>query len=92
MSSRIFFAPNNTDWKQAYMAAILEKDYGQIPGLIQKAREKLSERLRELLVGGSVPCDEAEAIHDALYMLQALLISLSYRDEASGRVASTEAC
>jgi hypothetical protein len=92
MSSRIFLAPNNPDWKQAYMAAILEKDYGQIPGLIHKAREKLSERLRELLAGGSVPCDEAEAIHDALYMLQALLRSLSYRDEAGEWAASTEDC
>jgi hypothetical protein len=90
MSSRIFFAPNSPDWKQAYMAAILEKDYGQIPGLIQKARAKLSERLREPLVGGSVPCDEAEAIHDALYMLQALLRSLSYRDQAGERASRNQ--
>ncbi len=82
MSSRIFFVPENPDWKKAYMAVVLEKDRARLPGLIHEARKKLSDRLHELRVSGPVPCDEIEAIHDALYFIQALSSSLAYRDEA----------
>ena len=81
MSSRIFTAPDNLAWKRAYMAAVLEKDRRRVIELIPEARTKLYERLRELKEAGSVPCDEVEAIDDALYQLQALQSSLSYRDE-----------
>ena len=66
------------------MAAVLEKDCVRIPGLIEYANERLGERLRELLIVGPVPCDETEAIHDALYMLQALRSSLLYREDETG--------
>lgn len=82
MSSRIFAASENLDWKRAYMAAVLEKDRNRLPVLIQIARESLCARLREIWATGPVPCEEIEAIHDALYLLQALLSSLSYRDDA----------
>jgi len=82
MSSRIFSVPETLDWKQAYMAAILEKDRSCVTGLIQQAREKLATRLRELTAMGPHPSDEIEAIHDAFYLLQALQSSLPYRDEA----------
>jgi len=82
VSSRIFCAPDSLEWKKAYMAAVLEKDRRRLPGLIHEAREKLSKRLRELWLVGAVPCEEVAAIDDALYLLQALLNSLSYRDEA----------
>jgi len=81
MSSRIFSAPETLEWKKAYMAAVLEKDRARLPELIQKAREKLAERMRELWAAGSAPREEVEAIHDALYLLQALRSSLSYRDD-----------
>ena len=81
MSSRIFSAPDKLEWKKAYMAAVLEKDRRLLPGLIQEARQKISERLRELWVVGPVPCEEIAAIDDALYLLQALLTSVRYRDE-----------
>ena len=80
MSSRIFSAPDNLEWKRAYMAAVLEKERTRLPDLIQDAVEKLSDRLRELWVAGPVPSEEIEAIHDAFYLLQALRSSLSYRD------------
>ena len=83
MSSRIRVMPDDLDWKRAYMAAIYEKDRARIPGLIADAREKLALRLRELRALGLVLCDEVEAIHDASYMLQALLSSLAYRDECA---------
>lgn len=81
MSSRIFFAPENLDWKKAYMAAVLEKDRVRLPDLIQDALEKLAHRLRELSGMGLVPSDEIEAIHDAFYLLQALRSSLPYRNQ-----------
>lgn len=80
MSSRIFSAFENLDWKKAYMTAVLEKDRNRLPVLIQEAVEKLSDRLRELCAIGPVGSDEIEAIHDALYLLQALRSSLLYRD------------
>lgn len=82
MSSRIFSMPDALDWKQAYMAAILEKDRSRVPYLVGKATEYLSARTRELEMSGLVPCEEIEAIHDALYLLHALHTSLAYRDDA----------
>ncbi|HXJ88858.1 MAG TPA: hypothetical protein VMS18_18720 [Candidatus Binatia bacterium] len=82
MSSRIFSVPENLDWKKAYLAAVLEKDCKRLPGLIHDAMQKLSARLRELWAAGPIPSEEIEAIHDALYLLEALLSSLSYRDES----------
>lgn len=83
MSSRIFSSPESLDWKKAYMAAVLEKDRTRLPELVREARELLSERLRQLWTTGPVPSEEIEAIHDALYLLQALLSSLSYREETN---------
>lgn len=83
MSSRIFHQPESLDWKQAYMAAVLEKDRKRLPGLIQEANQKLSGRLREMRAAESFPWEEIEAIHDALYLLDALLSSLSYREETA---------
>ena len=80
MSTYIPTVPENREWKQAYMAAILEKDRSRVTGLIHEAREKLSTRLGEL-TAESFPADEIEAIHDADYLLQALQSSLSYRDD-----------
>ena len=82
MASRISAVPEDRDWKQAYMAAILEKDRSRVNGRIHTARKKLETRLHELEVG-LVPCDEIDAIHDAFYLLQALQSSLSYRDDLS---------
>ena len=80
MSSRIVSVPENLDWKRAYTAAVLEKDRARLPRLVDEAIQKLRLRLRDLCRTGPVPTDEIEAIHDALYLLQALLSSLSYRD------------
>ncbi|HET7438562.1 MAG TPA: hypothetical protein VFJ56_03630 [Nitrospira sp.] len=81
MSSRIYSVPESLAWKKAYVAAVLEKDRKRLPGLIQEATRKLSERLHELWATGPVPSDEIEAIDDALYLLHALRSSLAYRDD-----------
>ncbi len=86
MSSRILAAPENLDWKKAYLAAVLESDRTQVPELVKRARQKLSQRLHELWGADAVPCEEVEAIDDALYLLDALLSSLSYRYDAVQRI------
>ena len=80
MSTHISIVPESVAWKQAYLAAILEKDRNRVVGLIADARLQLSNRLVEL-AGHSFTYDEIEAIHDADYLLQALQSSLSYRTD-----------
>jgi hypothetical protein len=80
MSAHISAVPESLAWKQAYLAAILEKDRTRVVSLIQDARSKLSHRLEEL-TGHTFTFDEIEAIHDADYLLQALESSLSYRTD-----------
>jgi len=85
MSSPILSLPESLAWKQAYMAAILEKNRGEINKRIDDAREKLYARLREITVGEGGPFykheheEEIEAIHEADYLLEALRSSLAYR-------------
>ena len=80
MSTYISAVPENLEWKQAYMAAVLEKDRTRVVGLIHDARSKLATRLDEL-AAESYSHDEIEAIQDADYLLQALQSSLLYRKD-----------
>jgi hypothetical protein len=80
MSTYISAVPENLEWKQAYMAAVLEKDRTRVVDLIQDARSKFATRLEEL-AAESYSHDEIEAIQDADYVLQALQSSLSYRND-----------
>ena len=80
MSTRIAAFPENLEWKQTYMAAVLERGRTRVVTLIYDARKKLSNRLHERQTTPSW-CDENKAIHDADYLLQALHNSLSYRDD-----------
>lgn len=80
MAAQIFAVPETIAWKEAYVAAMLEKDRTRVVGLIVDARSKLCSRLEEL-AGERFSHDEIEAIHDADYLLQALESSLSYRTD-----------
>lgn len=80
MSTYISAVPENLEWKQAYMAAVLEKDRTRVVGLIHDARSKFATRLDES-AAESYSHDEIEAIQDADYVLQALQSSLSYRND-----------
>ena len=80
MSTHISAVPENIEWKQAYLAAVLEKDRTRVVGLIQDAKSKFATRLDEL-AAESYSHDEIEAIQDADYLLQALQSSLSYRND-----------
>jgi hypothetical protein len=55
MDTRILVNSETLDWKQAYMAVVLEKDYLRLSRLIEEAREKLASRLGELTAAGSFP-------------------------------------
>lgn len=81
VSSRITAMPENLEWKRAYLAAILEKDRQRILSLIEDVGVRLAARSRELKTQGLFRCEEAEAIHDASYMLEALRRSLLSRDD-----------
>lgn len=89
MSSPILSLPPSLAWKQAYMAAILEKNRIEINRRIEDAREKLSTRLREITIGAKGPLpileheEEIEAIHEAVYLLEALRSSLAYRTQGA---------
>ena len=61
MSTHISAVPEGLDWKQAYLAAVLEKDRTRVVGLIQDARSKFATRLDEL-AAESYSHDEIEAI------------------------------
>jgi replication-associated recombination protein RarA len=80
MSTHISVVPEGLEWKQAYLAAVLEKDRTRVVGLIHDARSKFATRLDEL-EAESYSHDEIEAIQDADYLLQALQSSLSYRND-----------
>ena len=79
--TRISAMPDELGWKQAYMAAVLEKDKGRTLVLIEHAQQELIGRLHQLKAQELGSRDEIEAIHDASYMLDALRRSLSYRDD-----------
>ncbi len=80
MSTHFSAVSENLEWKQAYMAAVLEQDRTRVVSLIQDARSKFATRLDEL-AAESYSHDEIEAIQDADYLLQALQSSLSYRND-----------
>jgi hypothetical protein len=81
VSSRIVAMPENLDWKQAYMAAIRERDLERLSSLIDDATVRLAARFQELKAQGLIPGAEVETIHDASYVLEALRSSLSYPDD-----------
>ena len=80
MSTYFSAVPENLEWKQAYVVALLEKDRTRVVDLIQDARSKLDTRLEEL-AAESHSYDEIESIQDADYLLQALQSSLAYRND-----------
>ena len=80
MSTYISAVQEGLEWKQAYLAAVLEKDRTRVVGLIHDARSKFATRLDEL-AAESYSHDEIEAIQDAAYLLQPLQSSLSYRND-----------
>jgi hypothetical protein len=61
-----------TEWKNLYVAALLEGDVDRIPALIADAERAIITRARELFSATGDNIQEEEALDDALYALHAL--------------------
>jgi hypothetical protein len=60
------------EWKNLYVAALLEANVEQIPSLIEVAERAIVVRARELFSAPGDNIQEEEALDDALYALHAL--------------------
>lgn len=79
MVARPSFVSSPSLWKQAYLAAILEKDPHRIYVAAHRAEREFVTREHELF-GKPDSFDELQDISDARYLLRALISSLPYRD------------
>ena len=60
------------EWKDLYVAALLEGNEMRIPRLITNAENAIMERTRELIETSGDHVQEEEDLDDALYALHAL--------------------
>jgi hypothetical protein len=60
------------DWKDLYVAALLEGNVDRIPSMISEAERAIIDRARELFTASGDHIQEEEALDDALYALHAL--------------------
>ena len=65
-------SPHVTNWKDLYVAALLESDAEKIPSLIATAERAIIDRAKELFVTAGDHIEEESALDDALYALHAL--------------------
>jgi hypothetical protein len=65
------------EWKDLYVAALLEGDKDKIPFLIGQAERAIVERARELFHTQGDHIQEEEGLEDALYALHALKTCLA---------------
>lgn len=63
---------SSPSWRDLYKAALFEADRTKLPQRIQEARTAVVLRGRELFNCADRHVEEAEALEDALYALQAL--------------------
>lgn len=64
--------PQPREWKDLYVAALLEGDVDKIPLLITRAEQAIVGRSAELFHATGDMIHEEEAMDDALYALHAL--------------------
>jgi hypothetical protein len=69
--------PQANNWKDLYVAALLEGDKEKIPFLIEKAERAIVNRARELFGTEGDHIQEEEGLEDALYALHALKTCLA---------------
>jgi hypothetical protein len=65
------------EWKDLYVAALLEGDKDKIPFLIDQAERAIVDRARELFNADGDHIQEEEGLDDALYALHALKTCLA---------------
>jgi hypothetical protein len=81
MSTAFLPAPNHTDWKTLYRAAILETNNSVIPQRVSEAERAALARGRELFYGDGTS-EEKEALEDALYALRAFRSAWEHTEAA----------
>jgi hypothetical protein len=59
-------------WRDLYVAALLEGDVNRLPRLIDEAERAIVTRARELFATAGDHIQEEESMDDALYALHAL--------------------
>lgn len=72
MSSAALQSSSSTNWKNLYVAALLEGNETRMPRLITQAESAIVERARELFGTAGDHIQEEQAMDDALYALHAL--------------------
>ena len=72
MSTATLQSVKTKEWKDLYVAALLEGDADRVPSLIADAERAIVERARELFAATGDHIQEEEALDDALYALHAL--------------------
>lgn len=75
--ARIGEQPQGKNWKDLYVAALLEGDQRRIPLLIDEAERAIIDRARELFCTDGDHIQEEEGLDDALYALHALKTCLA---------------
>jgi hypothetical protein len=70
-------SPEVKDWKELYVAALLEGDRDKIPGLIDGAERAIVDRARELFQAQGDHLQEEAGLEDALYALHVLKTCLA---------------
>jgi len=70
-------SPKAKDWKDLYVAALLEGDKEKIPLLIDQAERAIVDRAHELFRSAGDHIQEEEGLDDALYALHALKTCLA---------------
>jgi hypothetical protein len=70
-------SPKTNEWKDLYVAALLEGDKDKIPFLIDQAERAIVDRARELFHTKGDHIQEEEGLEDALYALHALKTCLA---------------
>ena len=71
-------SPSAEDWRELYLAALLEGDRDKIPSLFAAAERAIVLRARELFAAGD-NIEEENGLDDALYALHALKSCLKTR-------------
>ena len=71
--------PSNTNWRDLYVAALLEMNEDKLPDLIAQAESAIVERARELFSAAGDNIQEQENLDDALYALRALKSCVAMR-------------
>ena len=72
MSATVAPAVSAKNWRDLYVAALLEGNEQRIPRLIAEAEQAIIDRARELFGASGDNIQEEEAMDDALYALHAL--------------------